>query len=1365
MLTLHHIITDQWSMNIIKDELAFYYLKHQQSEVIEIESAGIDYIDYAYGQYKPKNYDKLISYWKDFLSGVPTLVLPYDFKRPSIQSFRGERSSQTFSKELSTEVIKTSRDLGVTPFIFFLSLFYIFLYNYSKREDLTIGIPMSNRNSKDLEKSIGLYLETLVLRTSIEGTLSIKDFILKVQETYLDTLSYKDLPFNEIVKALKLDRSLATNPLFQVMLIYSSESELPKFGEKLTLTKVSDYDINVSKFDLTLFVTEQNGSLSSTFEFATDLFEVSTIRRFQDYLTSLLEYFVTSSTKRIDSIPTLTKNEEELFLKQITSTLGQFASFTAIHQIIEDVAFKHPDYTAVSFNNESITYMELNTKANAVANIILGAVPSRNAVIGLCLDRSVDMIIGMLGILKAGCCYLPLDPDYPKDRTAFITKDAKTQIILTNSKYFDDFDALNFDGVINIENSLNAPQPDYSLPKIKEDDLAYIIYTSGSTGQPKGVPISHGNIISSTEGRLNFYDKNPKAFLLMSSISFDSSKAGIFWTLCTGGHLVITEKRIEQDIDKISALIKKENISHTLMLPSLYNIVLEYSDTEYLKSLTDVIVAGEACSVAICEAHFNKLPEVNLYNEYGPTEGTVWCIAHKITPKDLALTTLPIGRPVASTNVYILDKNFNHVPTGVPGILYISGPGLSKGYINRPEKTNEVFIDNPNDSGEIIYKTGDLAKYDNEGNIIFIGRNDEQIKIRGYRVELSEIENTINQLPEIKNTIVLHSNNKLSAYIKPVHSLNISAIKAHLKATLPPYMVPSNFLDVEAFPLLPNGKIDRSKLEELKPVIENDSNLSNQPKSDIEKRLVQLWQDILELPNIGVNDNFFEIGGDSILSIQITAKARKQGIKINSNQIFEHQSIAELAMFVSIKEEENTDNNEIFGEVPLFPIQKWFFDTHKNAPQFWNQGFILKNLPSSVNKEILKKITTDVVAYHPALRSAFINEDSQWKALILKTEHLDIFHHFDISQQAMSNYESITTSHLAQIQSGIQLENGGLFKCIFFDTGDIESSFLVLLAHHLVIDFVSWQIIFDYFEEVLFNNGAQIFHTTSIKDWGTHLLALNGSDIISNQIPYWKEQIPLDDTLHLDVPCDLPIMEQDTDAVVFELDETTSSHLMNGVHTAYNTKTDELLLVALALTISNWMNNNNVSFALERHGREVAGTNLDLSNTIGWLTSFFPKTLYVDNSLDLGENIIAIKENLRNMELGGLGYGILRYYSDALGDTAYPKIIFNYLGKQSSSKLDLQFLDQGTRDPKSERHYFLEINALIKDSKLVFNWIYANKAIKAKTIKQLIEDYAKQLKGIVDHCLNQNNIKYTPSDFEDIDLDQDDLDTLFDSLK
>jgi amino acid adenylation domain-containing protein len=743
-ITLHHIVTDKWSMKVFREHLASYYRELSNGMAVTEKRTKVQYSDYAYWLDKKETNEKLLSYWKNKLSGdIPNLNLPTDFKRPMQPSYKGAASfTQIFNKELSSKLIELSKQLKATPYTLMLSVFYTFLHRFSGQTDILIGSPITNRNSKVLEDLIGFFNDTVVLRIKLLPSMTFIDLVLEVKKNTLEAFDNKDIPFDALVKELNVKRSLSTNPFFQAMFLYHSVPENPFFSDNLSLTHTW-FDSKVSKFDLTIYISEENGLLSSTFEYASDLFEESTVLRFQEYYKLLLEGIVSNPNENITKLPMLTANEKQFFLNQERSGINDFSKYTGIHKIIEKISVKHPNNIAVTYKDTSITYKQLNERANVVANNLLGHITSHNEIVGLCLDRSVNMIIGMLAILKSGCAYLPIDPEYPKERIRFMLQDAKVVTLVTDQSLASLFQNVNIHQfyIDEVDVYLNSETKKY--PDTNESDLAYIIYTSGSTGLPKGVPISHKNILNSTGGRLDFYDENPTAFLLMSSISFDSSKAGIFWTLCTGGNLIIAEKHIEQDIDKIGNLITQQKISHTLMLPSLYKLILEYIDEKKLQSLKAVIVAGEACYPSLCANHFNKLPQVKLYNEYGPTEATVWCIAHHIKKEDIDYGIVPIGRPVAGAKIYLLDNNLELVPFGSIGEIYIGGKGLTKGYMNRPELTDKAFVDNPFNPFEKLYKTGDLGKYTNNKTIEFLGRNDQQIKIRGYRVELNEIEKII----------------------------------------------------------------------------------------------------------------------------------------------------------------------------------------------------------------------------------------------------------------------------------------------------------------------------------------------------------------------------------------------------------------------------------------------------------------------------------------------------------------------------------------------------------------------------------------------------------------------------------------------
>lgn len=932
-VTMHHIITDKWSMRLFRDELAGYYKSIISGETVLEKKTKIQYTDYAYWQSKIEIDNTKLNYWKNKLSGnIPDLNLPTDFKRPLRPSFKGAASNtHIYNKKLSGDILKLSKEFETTPYVLMLSVYYIFLQKFSGENDIFIGSPVTNRNLKDLEELIGFFNETVVLRNTILPEMSFKEIVQKVKESTLEAFANKDVPFETLVNELKVERSIAGNPFFKVMFLYHSVPKNPFFDNKVSLSHTW-FDLKVSKFDLTIYVSEDDGILSSTFEYASDLFKESTVNRFLESFNLILEDVISHPEKPILSVDCITNLEKNLIKNPKNSTNKYFSEYTGIHNIIEEIAKKYPENIALTFNQSSISYKSLNDKSNHLANVLLNSTKSRNEVIGLCVNRSMEMIIGLLAILKSGCAYLPIDPEYPEYRIKFMLDDAKVNNIITEENLAGLFEKTNVSQILIDDLNYNNKTTDYPLPKTKETDLAYIIYTSGSTGKPKGVPITHKNIINSTAGRLDFYEKNPTSFLLMSSISFDSSKAGIFWTLCTGGNLVITKKRIEQDIDLISNIIEQHKVSHTLMLPSLYQVILNNTDVSKLKSLNTVIVAGEACSITMCKNHLNTLKNVSLYNEYGPTEASVWCIAHKVELEDLNREQIPIGKQVANSDIYLLDMNKKRVPFGVSGEIYIGGNNLSKGYLNRNDLTSQVFIDNPFKIGDKIYKTGDLAKYNTDGTIHFIGRADQQIKIRGYRVELDDIEKTISNYSTVNRAIVLVKETagkpkRLVAYLKINNFYKEQELKDNLKRELPSYMIPNDFIIVENIPLLPNGKADKKALDSITPnTFVTNNKIVETPKNEIEEKLLKIWEETLNISPISTKDNFFEIGGDSILSIQVISKARRNDIMLSPNQLFEHQTITELAERLLKPENKNEEWNFIAqlrggeGKNPLFCI-------------------------------------------------------------------------------------------------------------------------------------------------------------------------------------------------------------------------------------------------------------------------------------------------------------------------------------------------------------------------------------------------------------------------------------------------------------
>lgn len=929
VLSIHHIIGDRASLLLMNEEVFSYYQKLSKGEEVIIEPLSVQYADYAYWKNAQKTNEKQLNYWlKQLERELPLLSLPTDHQRPRTSSFKGETISKKLSVDISSKINQLAKANDTTLYVVILAAFKLLLYRYTQQEDILIGSPFGNRDKVELEKLVGFFNETLVIRSKLSDEKTFTTYIQEIKVTTMHALENKNIPFDRLVQELQPTRQSSSNPLFQAMFVYNNASNSTSKGMDIEIEDMP-IDLGVSKFDLTLFANNQLEYLELALEFSLDLFEVDTIERMLNHL----EVILTSVSKRpeqaVSKVALLTPNERQQILVEWNDTQTDLPSYSNIHSLIQEVTKTHSQQIAVRCEGKEITYQELEQRANYVAALLLEKGVQANTAIGLYTPRSLEMMVGILGILKAGAAYLPLDPAYPKERIEYMIDDADVSIVLTMTALEKQISSDDIT-VIDIESIDYFTNQSSTLPSVDGQDLAYFIYTSGSTGKPKGVPISHDNLIHSTTARFEYFRQQPKAFLLLSSFSFDSSIVGIFWTLCSGGTLVLPKNRIEQDIQALSKVIHKNQISHTLLLPSLYALLLELAPINQLKSLNTVMVAGEACLPNVIRDHYQKVPQAELINEYGPTEGTVWCTAHKILPKD-ALGLVPIGRPIPNVQHYILDKNLEPVPVGIAGELYIAGNGITRGYWQRPELTDERFLAHPfkGDAGK-IYRTGDLVRYRKDGLIDFLGRVDRQVKIRGHRIEPDEIKKvllTINTIQMAELVIKTEGNlSRLIAYIKYNTQGEKQDIKSILKDKLPDYMIPSALVKLEEFPTLPNGKIDFSNLPEPQKADFSNEKEFVDASSEIELQLAKIWEEVLKINPIGIHDNFFEIGGDSMRSIQVIAKAQNANIALAPHQLFEYQTIAELARFLERKDEKQDEWSSLVSlnktgtKPPLFCI-------------------------------------------------------------------------------------------------------------------------------------------------------------------------------------------------------------------------------------------------------------------------------------------------------------------------------------------------------------------------------------------------------------------------------------------------------------
>jgi amino acid adenylation domain-containing protein len=926
LLTMHHIVSDGWSIGVLVEELATLYQAFCNGQPSPLPQLPIQYVDFAAWQRQSLQGQALetqISYWLKQLENAPkVLELPTDYPRPAIQTFRGATYSFELSKELSASLNKLSQQQGSTLFMTLLAGFQILLWRYTGQNDIVVGSPIANRNRAEIEGLIGFFVNTLVLRTNLAGNPSFEELLKQVREVALGAYAHQDLPFELLVEQLQPQRDLSYTPVFQVMFVLQntpmSALELPG----LTLTPLES-DSGTAQFDLTLSMTETESGLVGSLEYNSDLFDESSIQRMAGHLRTLLEGIVANPQQHLSDLPLLTKFEQHQLLWEWNDTEVDYPHNQCIHELFEAQVEKTPDAVAVVFENQQLSYRELNQRANQLAHHLqqLGVKPE--VLVGICVERSLDMVIGLLGILKAGGAYVPLDPSYPTERLAFILEDTQVPVLLTQQQLIENLPQHQAKVVCLDADWENVAQqsPQNPISKCTIDNLAYIIYTSGSTGQPKGVLVNHSNVVrlfAATESWYNFnqYD----VWTLFHSIAFDFSVWEIWGALLYGGQMIVVPYWLSRSPEDFYKLLLTQQVTILNQTPSAFRQLIQVEEslgnTNNL-ALRKVIFGGEALQLESLRPwfrrHGNQSPQ--LINMYGITETTVHVTYRPLTMADLEVASASlIGCPIGDLQIYLLDRYGQPVPIGVPGEMYIGGAGVVRGYLNRPTLTSERFI--PNRFGDKLnarlYKSGDLARYLPNGDIEYLGRIDNQVKVRGFRIELGEIEAIISQYPAVLETVVIvieesvHSQ-RIVAYVVPhkEQTLTIPDLRSFLESKLPNYMVPGAFVTLEALPLTPNGKVDRKALPASDTVRPELEVIYQPPQTEVEKTITDIWQEVLNVDNVGIHDNFFELGGHSLLLVQVHSKLQKIFQKdFLLVEMFQHPTVSHLAQYFSQESKE-----------------------------------------------------------------------------------------------------------------------------------------------------------------------------------------------------------------------------------------------------------------------------------------------------------------------------------------------------------------------------------------------------------------------------------------------------------------------------
>ncbi len=913
LLSMHHIVGDEWSMGVLFHELTVLYKAFSTNQPSPLEDLPVQYADFAAWQRRSLTSDALAvdwEYWKTKLQDIPTrLLLPTDRPRPALQSFRGARRCLPLTNVLSDQIRQTSRQEHVTLFMTLLAAFKTLLFRYTGREDVVVGSPIAGRNRVEIEGLFGFFVNTLVLRTRLGNNPTFRQLLAKVRETTLEGYAHQDMPFEQLVERLAPRRDPSRTPLFQVMFAVKNAQQYPLRLPGLTVT-TRELDHGVAKFDLAVSVDDQSDKLDIVVEYNTDLFEPDTIDRLLDHYRTLLEAIVANPDQRIGDLPMLSDLQRQQILVQWNQTDVKYPRDGLIHHLFEQQATRRPDATAVKAEGISLTYAQLNARAGQLANRLrkAGAMPGEPVI--LFVDRSIDAIVAILAILKAGCGYVPIDPEYPPARVRWMLEDVTPTAVVTQPHLKALLPETQTPVLCGDLQASETDLPDFTANldvAADPESLAYIMYTSGSTGKPKGVRVTHRNVIRLICGAQYAQLDEHQTLLQLATLSFDASTFEIWGALLTGGRLVVYPQRVAS-LAALGTLIQSEEVTCMWLTAAFFNTVID-QQPEILRSVQQVLTGGEALSVDHIKRATKHLPHTRLINGYGPTETTTFACTFPISGCEQQLEhSVPIGKPIANTRVYVLNRHGQPAPVGVPGELYIAGDGVAQGYHDRPELTRQKFVPDPfsNQPPARMYRTGDRVRWLPNGNLQFLGRFDHQVKIRGFRVELGEIESVLSQHDQVRHGVAMVRKNSqgdklLVAYAVPEDGQKPTPeqLRRHLEQRLPAHMVPSVLILIQTLPLTHNGKVNRKALPAPDTARTNEKGTCTAPRNDIERKLVRIWSDVLGHNRVGIHDDYFELGGHSLQAVRLFAQIKSVfGKDLPLSTLFQRPTIARMAVLI-----------------------------------------------------------------------------------------------------------------------------------------------------------------------------------------------------------------------------------------------------------------------------------------------------------------------------------------------------------------------------------------------------------------------------------------------------------------------------------
>jgi amino acid adenylation domain-containing protein/non-ribosomal peptide synthase protein (TIGR01720 family) len=1385
----HHLILDGLSLSLLLDEVMSLYHGLVRGQPLPDDSKRPyrDYIEWLEAQDR----SAAEAFWREALAGftAPT-TLPLPKPKSTNPSAADGREGLVLPSELTASLERFARRHQLSLETLVQGAFGIMLRRYCGDDDVVYGLIVSGRSAAlaGIDRMVGLFLNAVPLRVRLSGSDEILPVLEKIGEARRSLEPFEHASLLDMQRWSLLGREV---PLFENLLMFENEIPERVWGDG-SGARVRVRDVAIcerTKYPLTLVVTA-GSRLKLQLLWDGRRFEPIAVQRMAAHFARLLEAIAAAPRRRVADLPFLSEAERQQLVLE-WSTMDAHSVESCLHERFEEQVEERPDAVALVDEGAQLTYGFVNARANQVAHHLCSLGIGCEAKVAICLERSAELVVAILGALKAGAAYLPLDPNYPRERLEFMLRDAGASVLLSHHRLRERLPSdqalvlVDLDADRGLVSCRDDGNPDVTAHL---DQLAYMIYTSGSTGTPKGVEITHRNVMRlfrATEERFRF-DGND-VWTLFHSYAFDFSVWELFGALLYGGRLVVVPYLTSRSPELFDELLRRERVSVLNQTPSAFRslVTLRGAQPPDETDLRWVIFGGEALDFALVESWLGR-PGIRprLVNMYGITETTVHVTYRALEPENAAASWgSRIGVPISDLEVSLLDGDGNVSPLCVPGEIHVGGAGLARGYRSRPQTTAERFVPHPAGSrpGARLYRTGDWARYWPDRDLEFLGRMDQQVKVRGFRVELGEIEAALEQHPAVRQCAVVVRNDspgerRIVGYVVSDGSaFSGSELRAHLQKKLPEHMVPAVFAFVDELPLTPSGKLDTKALpapDGARRQVEEDYVA---PRNPTEVALSHIWQEVLGLDRVGVHDNFFALGGDSILSIQVVARSGARGLHLTPRQIFQFPTIAELAPLAGQESRISAEQQPVTGPVEMTPIQKWYLEI-ESEPRHFNQALLLE-VTHRLDPSLIRQTLAELLVHHDALRLRLERDGSAFR---LDNRGLEaaraqgVFIHIDLLSLSATKRGGAIEEASAQLQASLDPAEAPLIRAAWFEMGS-SSHRLLLAAHHLAVDGVSWRVLledmFSAYEQRRRGRPTLLPpKTTSFQAWSKRLRDYARSEGLASEASYWREilagdsgRLPLDGTEGENI-------SGSAETVTVSLSRHETRALLQGVPAAYRTQINDLLLSALALELTAWCGSDSVLVDLEGHGREDLFEDVDVSRTVGWFTTIFPVRLSVGDRNRPSAVLKRVKEELRRIPRGGIGYGLLRYLRDDPEQTELPTqrpaVSFNYLGQLDAflaGGVPVRIASESigaNRSPGSRRTHLLEINGAVRDGELQFGWTYSRNRHARATIEKRASHFLEFLRGLINHCQQPENGGVTPSDFPLALLQQAELDDL-----